>query len=323
MYSPFMWITLLVARLFFMRSVWKFSNTNWQRVGMKWHRVDGLCSLWVWMEWKDGKLYCRGIYHLLIKSFDVLLCSYRICRFAQLLTAVHEYIDLAEHVNNNWWEFFHWITSAQLNQVFLNQRYVCVRRFRCLVFMSFSFRYLCNQNCWSVCNCALHAMQWHFFLNLQTINACFCSTFLRFQPTCLQCYCLLLISKGAFCQCKHECSRFICYSVMFTLQIAPNFFRGSLWKQCLLEQIFAQWISGKNVFPSHALRLMKKMCLPSLLQPKSRVLSMFGHIALDMLKKGVKTWNWNEKSITKLLHAECRKEGVGMSVIAINWTTCT
>lgn len=78
--------------------------------------------------------------------------------------------------------------------------------------------------------------------------------FLRFKPKCLQCYCLLLISKGSFCQCNHECSRFICCSVMFTLQIAPiqRFFSVKHCMKTMLStaNICAMYIEKKMSFLS-------------------------------------------------------------------------
>lgn len=142
-------------------------------------------------------------------------------------------------------------------------------------------------------------MQWHFFLNLQTINACFCATFCGSNRNVCNVTVYFWLARG------HSVSVITNAAVSYVVRLCllckshrfnDFFLWNTVWKQCLPQQIFAQCTLKKNVF-SLMRWLMKKSRLTSLQQPNSWMLFMFGHTARNRwMQKGVKRQSWKKRT---------------------------
>lgn len=93
-------------------------------------------------------------------------------------------------------------------------------------------------------------MQWHFFLNLQTINACSCATFCGSNRNVCNVTVYFWLARG------HSVSVITNVAVSYVVRLCllckshrfnDFFLWNTVWKQCLPQQIFAQCTLKKKM----------------------------------------------------------------------------
>lgn len=116
MYSPFMWIILLAARLFFIYELRENFPTQIGNV-LAWNGIEmavGVHFIGMRKRKSSPSWYITC-------SLNLSVLYVHIKHATPISFRRRTNILITEHVNNNRWEFLHWITSVKLlNQLFFN-----------------------------------------------------------------------------------------------------------------------------------------------------------------------------------------------------------